>query len=140
MKSKSLVFAALVAPALMLAQAPPVSAADQITNLSKVAIETGNLVIVGKTRVAGQTVKLDNTVATTVSDANRNFTFQLVYLPTDCIVELKVGTVIKTAVVADCGPKGVNPKGTCPERAPTAIMPLTAASSGPAKLPSAVEN
>ena len=95
----------------MLALAPPASAADQITNLSKVAIETGNLVIVGKTRVAGQTVKLDNTVATTVSDANRNFTFQLVYLPTDCIVELKVGTVIKEAAVADCGPKGVNPKG-----------------------------
>jgi Collagen triple helix repeat (20 copies) len=102
---------ALTIGTVMLASASPVSAAVQITELTKVAIETGNLVIEGKTRRAGQTVKLDTGIATTVSDADKNFRFELVYLPPGCVVELKVRTEIKTAVVANCGPKGVNPKG-----------------------------
>ena len=104
-------FGALVVSLGALVLPSPASAAAQITSLTKVTIEGGNLVIEGKTRRAGQTVKLDNGVATTISDASRNFSFELVYLPTGCVVELKVGAVIKTAVVASCGPKGVNPQG-----------------------------
>jgi len=94
-----------------LALPAPASAVEPIKSLSKVAIEAGNLVIVGKTRAAGRTVKLDDGVATTVSDGNGDFSFELVYLPADCVVDLKVGATIKTAAVADCGPKGVNPQG-----------------------------
>src|SRR5262245_47070223 len=96
----------------------PARAAVQIPVLTKVAIEGRTLVIFGKRRVAGQTVKLDNGVANTISDADRNFTFELVYLPPDCLVELKVGAQIKTAVVANCGPKGVNPKGAWQSTSP----------------------
>jgi hypothetical protein len=46
---------ALAIGIVMLASASPASAVVQITELRKVAIEEGNLVIVGKTRVAGQT-------------------------------------------------------------------------------------
>ena len=72
-----------------LVSASPAAAVEQITELSKAAIENGNLVIVGKTRRAGQTVTLDDGVATAVSDAGHNFKFELVYLPADCVVDLR---------------------------------------------------
>src|SRR5262249_6184553 len=89
----------------------PASAAVEIPELTKVAIEAGKLVIAGKTRVAGQTVKLDGGMASAVSSASRIFGFELVYLPKDCIVDLEVAGTIKNAVVANCGPKGVSPRG-----------------------------
>jgi hypothetical protein len=44
---------------------------------------------------------LDDGADTTVSDGNQNFRFELIYLPTDCVADLKVGNVVKTAVDAN---------------------------------------
>jgi len=115
--SKDIAFsarAALIVAVVLLALASPASAADQITALSKVAIEAGNLVIEGKTRIGGQTVVLDNGVATTVSITGTmggEFSFNLAYRPADCVVDLEVGTEVKPAVVANCGPAGLTPRG-----------------------------
>jgi hypothetical protein len=97
--------------AVSLVIALPALAAVEITSLTEVAISQGNLIIVGKTRLAGSIVILDDGVAKVVSDADHNFKFQLVYLPSNCIVQLKVGVVVKSAVVTDCGPRGLNPRG-----------------------------
>jgi len=103
--------AALAVAAVMLAAASPASAVEEITSLDRVAIRGGSLVVIGTTRLAGSTVVLDNGVATAVSDPDGNFTFQVAYLPPNCMIELAVGAVIRTAVVARCGPRGLNPRG-----------------------------
>lgn len=104
-------------PAVLMAallSVPPlaVGAIDEIPILSKVSIETGKLIIVGKTRKPAAVVKLDGNVAAATANATRDFSFSLIYLPLDCIVELRVGSFKKKVVVANCGPKGVNPRGT----------------------------
>ena len=91
--------------------AAPASAASPFKSLSTVAIEAGNLVIVGETRGPKKTVKLDGNVASTKSDAQGNFSFSVAYLPEDCAVDLKVGRQTETAVVGNCGPKGITPQG-----------------------------
>jgi hypothetical protein len=79
--------------------------------ISKASIEGGKLVITGTTAATSAQVTLDNGVAVTTS-VSKKFSFEILYLPEDCFVELKVAAFTKTAVVANCGPKGVVPRGT----------------------------
>jgi len=91
--------------------AGPASAASPIESLSKATIEAGRLVITGTTTGPNMTVTLDDGVAKTKSDARGYFSFRLAYLPEDCAVDLAVGKTSETAIVANCGPKGVRPQG-----------------------------
>jgi hypothetical protein len=87
----------------------PAAAADLVISDAKIA--AGLLHVSGRTPRANQQIMLDDQFAAT-SSATRTFSFDLVYLPPDCIVELKVDKkpAVK-AVVADCGPRGVNATG-----------------------------
>ena len=76
-------------------------------NLTKAAVEGGRLVVQGTTATASTQVTLDGRFNTT-STATKAFEFSLLYLPTDCIIELKVGSNTDPAAVGSCGPKGVN--------------------------------
>src|SRR3954451_14563174 len=79
-------------------------------SLTKVAIEGGRLVVEGKTLLPGMPVTVDR-LFNKVSTATKTFAFSQVYLPTDCVIELKVGLKTDLAVVSSCGPKGVNSIG-----------------------------
>src|SRR5262249_50804527 len=71
----------------------------------------GLLQITGVTPQPNQTVTLDSQF-TVQSDVNHNFTFSLNdYLPTDCIITVTAGLQTKTGVVANCGPRGISPRG-----------------------------
>ena len=79
--------------------------------VSAAAVTGGALVVSGKTNLSGRTIVLDGLYETT-SDASGAFTFRLTnYLPASCIVTLEVGDATDTAVVANCGPRGLTPRG-----------------------------
>lgn len=88
------------------------SAADAASLLiTDARIEKGALVVTGKAPQPRQTLTLDGRFTET-SAANRDFEFSLVeYHPSDCIVRVAAGKVEATAVVANCGEKGVSPRG-----------------------------
>ena len=83
-------------------------------------IQNGRLVITGTTATANMRVRLDGQTApefNVISNASKAFTFNLVYLPADCIVALQKLTPPSTLgaatnwVVADCGVRGLSPRG-----------------------------
>lgn len=79
--------------------------------ITEAKIDAGKLMVTGKTLTANTQVKLDSLFTATSNDS-KVLTFNLIYLPIDCIVDLvKVGstTAPTRVVVADCGPNGVNP-------------------------------
>jgi hypothetical protein len=76
-------------------------------DLTKAAIEGGRLVVEGKTSARGTVVTLDGKFTAT-SGWNGTFSFSLLYLPLDCIIDLKVGTNTDQVLVSSCGPKGTN--------------------------------
>lgn len=78
--------------------------------VTKASIEAGRLVIEGTTPQARQRVTLDGR-HTATSNANRRFGFSLAYHPASCVVDLTAGAATARAVVADCGPRGVTPRG-----------------------------
>jgi hypothetical protein len=103
--------AVILTGAAMLACAAPVSAfAGIIVTDAKIA--SGKLTVTGTNSKASTAVTLDGKYKAT-SNASRVFTFNLVYHPDDCIVELtEAGLVTPVrAVVADCGARGLNAKG-----------------------------
>jgi hypothetical protein len=90
-------------------------------------IQAGKLFITGKTLTAGTKVRLDGQAGeafNVVSSATKTFVFSVVYHPDDCIVTLQKFTppatlgVPTNAIVADCGPKGVIPRGAWVPNAP----------------------
>jgi hypothetical protein len=87
------------------------SAGDIAVTDAKIA--GGMLVVTGTTAKAHTKLTLDGQFNAT-SNAAKTFSFNLVYLPAGCIVELtdaaSAGTPTQ-AVIADCGPHGVNPMG-----------------------------
>ena len=89
--------------------ASPALAGITITSAS---VTAGKLVVRG-TSSTGTSVKLDGVYSTPISSTTRAFKFSLNYLPPDCIVDLSlVGATGKAqAVIAFCGPKGINPRG-----------------------------
>lgn len=79
--------------------------------ITEAKVEGGNLIVSGTTPQANQAVKLDDKFNAT-SNGQKKFTFTLSnYLPPDCIVNLTAGAATGTGVVANCGPKGVSPRG-----------------------------
>ncbi|WP_304610563.1 hypothetical protein [Oryzibacter oryziterrae] len=81
--------------------------------VTKSEISAGKLVVQG-TASSGTSIKLDGQFTAPVDPATHKFSFSQVYLPKDCIVDLTVGssaTVAAQAVVADCGPQGLNALG-----------------------------
>jgi hypothetical protein len=88
------------------------SAADAATvTVTDAIVRNGTLTVSGKTPQANQKVTLDDQF-TTKSNGQREFTFALSdYLPPDCIVDVKADGAIGSGVVANCGPRGVSPRG-----------------------------
>ncbi len=105
------VFRPFILPVSLLAFGLSASAASAAITVLTAKIEAGRLKVSG-TSPSGTSVKLDNLFSAPL--AGGAFNFNLVYLPTDCIVDLTlVGATAAPvkAVVADCGPRGVNAKG-----------------------------
>jgi hypothetical protein len=73
--------------------------------LSEAAIRAGRLVVAGTTEAARSRVTLDGTYWTR-SGEDGAFSFELVYLPPDCFIQLRVALERDDAVVANCGPQG----------------------------------
>ncbi len=95
----------------ILAATAPARAADITVTDARVA--AGKLVVTGKTLTANTQVMLDSRFTAT-SNGSKIFTFNLAYLPADCVVGLvEVGSTAAPtrAVVADCEPKSVNSPG-----------------------------
>ena len=86
------------------------NAAD--VTITDAKIEGGKLVVTGTTATPSMNLTLDDRF-TRKSSASKAFTFSLVYLPTDCIVNVgKTGATTTTpAVVANCAARGLNPQG-----------------------------
>jgi hypothetical protein len=99
----ALTFAALLPIGSRTAEAAGITVTD-----AKVA--AGRLIVTGTTPGPSQSLKLDNHFTVNSNGAGL-FTFRLNYLPSDCIVDLKAGAATGTAVVANCGPRGLSPRG-----------------------------
>lgn len=109
---------ALVCAALVLA-CPNTAAAADVT-VANAAIQAGSLVITGTTATPSMKVRLDGQTApafNVTSNGAKQFTFNLIYHPGDCVVVLQkvnsnntLGGAV-SAVVANCGPKGLTPRG-----------------------------
>jgi len=79
--------------------------------VSDAKIQGGKLIVTGSTASANQSIKLDNRF-TIKSNGAKVFAFSIGnYLPPDCVVDLAAGADRATAVVADCGPTGLTPRG-----------------------------
>ena len=90
--------------------APGAACAAGIT-ITDAKVQGGKLIVTGQSPSANQPVKLDNQF-TVNSNASKAFGFSLPgYRPSDCIVEIKVGTLVAKAVVAHCGAAGLSPRG-----------------------------
>jgi hypothetical protein len=110
--------ATLAAATLLFLPVGPANAADIAVNDAKIA--GGKLVITGTTAAPGAWVRLDRQTDASFnvkSDAEGAFAFRIVYHPGDCIVDLQelisptaLGEAT-SALVADCGPAGVSPRG-----------------------------
>ena len=103
---------------VLAAMAAPAQAAD--LSVSDARIDAGKLVITGTSATPNMRVRLDGQSGAgfnVTSTATGEFKFSLVYLPSDCIVTLQKLTLPSTlgapahAVVSDCGPRGVSPRG-----------------------------
>jgi len=88
------------------------SAFAAVVTITDAKVQAGKLIVTGQTPGASQNVTLDGRF-TVKSAANKVFSFALTnYLPSDCIVDLKSGTATGTGVVANCGARGLSPRGT----------------------------
>jgi len=70
------------------------------------AIQAGKLVVEGTTAVPKTAVRLDDRFRVTSAKITGQFRFDLVYLPSTCIVELKTSSGADQVVVAGCGLQG----------------------------------
>jgi hypothetical protein len=76
-------------------------------------IAAGSLTVHGRSPLANQTVELDGK-SSVQSDATRNFTFGVPYVPADCVVQITAGASSKKAAIANCAvgqPRGANVTG-----------------------------
>jgi len=105
----SLVTAAIAAVSLLTATKIAIAAIA----VTEAKIENGRLTVKG-TGPAGTYVKLDSLAAVPINARTREWAYDIVYHPGDCIVELKlIGATAPEvkAVVALCGPRGLRPRG-----------------------------
>lgn len=92
----------LAASAGLASAAPPI--------VTDAHVSAGLLTVVG-TATPGASITLDGRFIRTVPPSG-NFAYNLsTYLPSDCIVAIAEGVDLTTAVVANCGPRGVTPRG-----------------------------
>ncbi len=93
----------------LLAFAATAGAADITVTSAK--IQAGKLVVTGKTAARAR-VRLDGQAAhTATANAKGKFKFDLVYLPSDCVVTLETNQGASTeAVVGNCA-QGISPRG-----------------------------
>jgi hypothetical protein len=99
---------------------PTAHAATPEVTVTDAKIEGGKLVITGTTAAPNTWVRLDGQISSTFnvkSGADGAFGFSLVYHPGDCVVGLQklisptsLGAAT-SALVANCGPAGVTPRG-----------------------------
>ncbi|HVZ53239.1 MAG TPA: hypothetical protein VG986_14840 [Pseudolabrys sp.] len=100
----------LVSAAILAASQSTILANGVVVTDAK--IDKGRLVVSG-TANANARVTLDSKFSAAASAAG-SFSFNVVYLPPDCTVDLTLNgaaTPAAHAVVANCGPRGVNPLG-----------------------------
>ncbi len=82
--------------------------ASAAITVTEAKIAAGQLTVSGTS--TGTQITLDGKFPTAISGGN--FTINQIYHPEDCIVHLKSNDLsVKNAVVADCGPRGVIPRG-----------------------------
>ena len=121
----------LAALALSPVTAATAEAAD--VTITDAKIEGGKLVISGTTTGPNSWVRLDDQLGSTFnvkSGADAAFSFGVVYHPGDCIVELQrlisptVLGAATEALVANCGPVGISPRGAWSSAAPYATNDL----------------
>ena len=94
----------------LMAAATTAAAAQQIS-VTTATVEGGKLVVVGTTPQPNQKITLDDAFSAK-SKGSRAFRFSLDdYLPPSCIIALKAGALVTTAVVANCGPRGLTVRG-----------------------------
>ncbi|MGO3930072.1 collagen-like protein, partial [Rhodopseudomonas pseudopalustris] len=95
--------------------------------LDSLSIESGRLLIIGKTTKPNQEVEVVGTGDKVKSSSSRRFRFALSYLPETCKIDLKSGAETLTdRLIANCGPRG--PKGEPGAAGPAGV----AGSAGPA--------
>ena len=102
-------FSILAATSLM--TAATVSGAGAAITVTSAKIAAGVLTVSGTT-TAGTAVKLDGLY--TAPRTRNLFAYSIPYHPGDCIIDLTTvgaSAPMMQAVVADCGPRGVLPKG-----------------------------
>jgi hypothetical protein len=86
-------------------------AAARLT-ITDAKIENGRLIVTGTATRSTQNVILDGRFRTSTTGGLNTYTFRLNrYHPSDCIVEVRAAGQTATAVVANCGPTGVSPRG-----------------------------
>jgi len=108
MKISSFRFAAAIGGAAILSTAAAQAAGITVTDAT---IAQGELTVTGKSPNANQSVQLDGQF-TDMSNANKVFAFHLTnYHPADCVVTLTAGAATATAVVANCGERGLSARG-----------------------------
>jgi hypothetical protein len=116
---KRVLSGAVLASMLGAALAPAAHAAE--INFTQAQITAGRLVIRGTTSTPNMRLRLDGRTGAAfniISGANRAFVYSIPYKPSDCIVTLQKLTppstlgLVHNAVVADCGEKGLEPRGS----------------------------
>lgn len=88
-------------------------AANAAITITNATVQSGTLQVSGKS-TTGTSVVLDGQFSAPINASNKNFSFSLNnYLPSDCIVDLILVGAPQTlsVVIADCGPRGLNPRG-----------------------------
>lgn len=107
----ALVAAAVLAdPAAAETRPDPIAAAPAIT-VTDAAIAAGRLSITGTTRSPRTRVSIVGTGFATTSDAAGRFELEVLHLPSDCIVDLATPAGTAKALIARCGPRGIDPRG-----------------------------
>jgi hypothetical protein len=104
-------FASIVVPGCLALFAADAARAD--ITVTTANITAGKLVVTG-TSPTGTAVQLDKLTAAPIDAVTRAFSYNVVYHPGDCIVDLKlIGATAPTvkAVVALCGPWGLRARG-----------------------------
>ena len=86
--------------------------ASAAITITKAEISAGRLVVQGSRTGTAPSIVLDDLHSTGVIGGN--FAFSLLYLPSDCMIDLKgeggtAGTL--TAIVGNCGPRGLSARG-----------------------------
>ncbi len=105
-------FVAALAISLGVSAAISGPASAQSVTIDQAIIDNGYLIVTGNVGVGNVGVSMDFSFHTT-SSASGAFSFQLVYLPSDCIVRIRApGVEARDVVIAMCGPVGPQgPKG-----------------------------